>query len=106
MVQPELWAAAALMLLGAAVSLCIRCQLSGEFGVLPAVPAALSSWNGPPGVGLVVLSFAPVGMLSRLEQGGKEHPKVRPPCPGAGVTPRGAEPGPCQRGFGTPPGRV
>ncbi|XP_038014299.1 linker for activation of T-cells family member 2 [Motacilla alba alba] len=28
MLQPELWAAAALMLLGAAVSLCIRCQLS------------------------------------------------------------------------------
>ncbi|XP_072793311.1 linker for activation of T-cells family member 2 isoform X2 [Taeniopygia guttata] len=28
MVQPELWAAAALMLLGAAVSLCLRCQLS------------------------------------------------------------------------------
>ncbi|XP_041255507.1 linker for activation of T-cells family member 2 [Onychostruthus taczanowskii] len=28
MVQLELWAAAALMLLGAAVSLCIRCQLS------------------------------------------------------------------------------
>ncbi|XP_068889420.1 LOW QUALITY PROTEIN: linker for activation of T-cells family member 2 [Aphelocoma coerulescens] len=28
MVQPELWAAAALMLLGAALSLCLRCQLS------------------------------------------------------------------------------
>ncbi|NXS26163.1 NTAL protein, partial [Pomatostomus ruficeps] len=28
MVQPELWAAAGLMLLGAALSLCIKCQLS------------------------------------------------------------------------------
>ncbi|XP_059721785.1 linker for activation of T-cells family member 2 [Haemorhous mexicanus] len=28
MLQPELWAATALLLLGAAVSLCIRCQLS------------------------------------------------------------------------------
>lgn len=44
MAQLELlWAAAALMLLGATVSLCIKCQLSGKvppvcFGVLPTAP--------------------------------------------------------------------
>ncbi|XP_005429246.1 linker for activation of T-cells family member 2 [Geospiza fortis] len=38
MLQLELWAAAALMLLGAAVSLCIRCQLSGNF-LFPCLPA-------------------------------------------------------------------
>lgn len=38
MLQPELCAAAALMLLGAAVSLCIRCQRSGKSRRLPALP--------------------------------------------------------------------
>lgn len=48
MAQLELlWAAAALMLLGATVSLCLKCQVSGKvlpvgFGVLPAAPG----WAG------------------------------------------------------------
>lgn len=51
MAQLELlWAAVGLMLLGVAVSLCIRCQLSGKatpvhFGVLPTAPA----WAGEGG---------------------------------------------------------
>lgn len=52
MVQLELlWVAAALMLLGATVSLCLKCQLSGKvlpvcFGVLPATPGWAEGGGG------------------------------------------------------------
>lgn len=100
MVQPELWAAAALMLLGAAVSLCLKCQLSGKF--YPRAPGSCPPpWLGfplgmspPPQCGFGSAqpwsSFALVGMLPELERGrgsarerqGKQHPNCSTPSLG------------------------
>lgn len=71
--------------------------------LLPAVLAALSSWNSSPGVGLVVLSFALVGMLSRLEPGA---PKGAAALPwGRGDT-AGSGALSVPEGLWDPPGRI
>lgn len=112
MVQPELWAAAALMLLGAAVSLCLKCQLSGKF--CPRAPGSCPPpWLGfplgmsPLPVGIWFCSamdqLCPCGDAPRAGAGkglcqraaGEAAPEVQHPFPGVGATLRAADPSPC-----------
>lgn len=126
MVQPELWAAAALMLLGAAVSLCLKCQLSGKF--CPRAPGSCP----PPWLGFLLgmstlpvwicfcsamVQLCPCGDAPRAGAGkglcqraaGEAALELQHPFPGVGCNAAGCRPLPVLivvGAFGTPPGRT
>lgn len=116
MVQLELlWAGAALMLLGAAVSLCVKCHLSGK--VLPVAPPRAVTLGRPFPLGMsppggfgpaeprgalpsqgcsqrVEVGKVSAGGQGAADGGGKDPPTLQHPFPGAGAALWAADPSP------------